>query len=208
MKKLCLLVMLLVSLFAFSVQGFADEGAPIYNHRIDEKTSYTEPKGDNIGLITMIKPAYTEEYEIQYFKDWFVVLSVHADNEARTRDLQSEVGVKQGYGPNPRVNSVKEALERGNFFPKDLANAYPKAMIQSQEAAAEHLKNYIFGPNQLNLPQRWYVQNGNVYRPEYQGSLMQYEFFIMAGDNVFAEIVINENGEIYRRTKYEITKIN
>ena len=91
---------------------------------------------------------------------------------------------------------------------KDLANDYPKAMIQNQEAAAEHLKNYLFGPNQLNLPQRWYVQNGNSYRPEYQGSLMQYEFFIMAGDNLFAEIVINENGEIYRRTKYEMNKIN
>lgn len=199
--------MLLVSMFAFSVQAFADEGAPVYSRHTDAKTSYTEPKGDNIAMVMMVKPAYTEEYEVQFFKDWFVVLSVHANDMARSKDLQSEVGVKQEYGPNPRVNSVKVALEQANLFPRDLANDYPPPLLGSAQAAETYLMNFLPNTDKLELPSNWQLRYVKSYRYEYQGGPCHYVFNVLEGDLVLAELHVRESGEIYRMTKYEMDRL-
>lgn len=216
MKKLLLLVTLLISLFSFSVAANAENGAPIYEHQLDANTSYSIPQGKNIGMIKMIKPAYVEEYEIQYFQDYFVVLFVTADDSARRQSLQSEVGVRQEYGPNPRVNAVKEKLVQGNHFPKDLANIYPDPLVPTQAEAVPYIAGFIRN-NYPELGRDWYMDFVREYRFEYQGALQTYVYKVMvpAGstDKLWAEIHCDEEGGIYKNVDaasggFHLVKLN
>lgn len=193
MKKLFVMMMMVIAMLGCSMQCYAENGAPIYQP-IDEKTGYTSANDENIALVKMVKPNYTEEYEIQFFRDYFVVLWVAADDAARTQALQAEVGVKQEYGPNPRVNSVKNALENNNMFPKTLANAYVKPAFIPDEKAARALLTKVIMRIRPELGGNWVPKLLTQYRPEYFGSKYTYVYAVSNSGFEFAHCMINESG--------------
>lgn len=66
--------------------------------------------GDNRARVIMYKERTTEYYDIYFAPDYFIVEKVFADDPEVTKALQAEVGLHQEYGPNPRVNEVRETL--------------------------------------------------------------------------------------------------
>lgn len=202
---------MIFTLFSYATTGLAESGAPIYTN-LDAKTAYTSANDENIALVKMIKPNYTEEYEIQFFRDFFVVVWVSANVESRSQALQSEVGVKQEYGPNPRVNSVKNALANNNLFQKSLANDYVKPAFLPDEAAARKLLNRVVNTTSPELGNKWNARLTNHYSPEYHGSKYTYVYVASKNGNDFAEYKIDESGwvEIHAREengRYSLSNI-
>ena len=66
--------------------------------------------GDNRARVIMYKDRTTEYYDIFFTPNYFIVEKAFADDPDVTKELQAEVGVRQEYGPNPRVNEVRETL--------------------------------------------------------------------------------------------------
>lgn len=200
MKNLCKLIFMLVLVLSFAVSAFAESGAPIYSYRLDDKTFYGITHDANIGMLKMVKPDYTEEYKIQYFKDYFVVLSVSSDDEERHKSLQGEIGIKQEYGDNPRVNAVKDALERKNGFIRELANEYKPYQIKDAVIARKYVDKFI-SENYPQLGENRFVEVIDSYRHEYFGALKTYviEFRIIEGNisKLQQTFHINEAAEIF-----------
>lgn len=194
MKRLLMLLVMIITVLSFATVGFAENGAPIYNNRIDDKTSYSSANDMNIAMVRMEKANYTEEYEIQFFKDYFVVLFVSADDSARMQSLQSEVGVKQEYGPNPRVNSVKNALENSNQFPRSLENSYIRFANLENEEQVRALANKVVGMTRPELGSNYHINLVHKYRPEYFGAKETYVFTASNAGFDFAKYVIDAKG--------------
>ncbi len=194
MKKLALMLIMVVTMLCCAAQGFAENGAPIYNHAIDEKTSYGDANDVNIALVKMVKPNYTEEYEIQFFKDYFVVVWVTADDASRRQALQAEVGLKQEYGPNPRVNAVKNGLENEDLFQQPLANRYVKPAYIADENAARALLTKAVMHTRPDLGSNWQAKLLRHYRPEYHGSHYTYVYKATSEGRDFAEYTIDAGG--------------
>ncbi len=184
---------MIFTLFSYATTGLTESGAPIYTN-LDAKTAYTSANDENIALVKMIKPNYTEEYEIQFFRDFFVVVWVSADVEARSQALQSEVGVKQEYGPNPRVNSVKNALDNNNLFQRALANDYVKPTFLPDKAAARKLLNRVINTTCPELGDKWNERLVKQYSPECSDSKYTYVFVVAKDGKDFAEYKIDESG--------------
>lgn len=66
--------------------------------------------GNNRGRVVMFKERSNEYYDIYFAPDHFIVERATADDAAVAASLQAEVGVRQEYGPNPRVREAKEKL--------------------------------------------------------------------------------------------------
>ena len=66
--------------------------------------------GDNRARVIMYKERTTEYYDIYFTPDYFIVEKVFADDPEVTKELQAEVGLRQEYGPNPRVNEVRATV--------------------------------------------------------------------------------------------------
>ncbi len=205
------MLMMVITLLSYASIGFVENGAPIYTN-LDNNTAYTSANDENIALVKMIKPNYTEEYEIQFFRDFFVVVWVSADVESRSQALQSEVGVKQEYGPNPRVNSVKKALDANNLFQRSLANDYVKPTFLPDEAAVKKLLKRVINTTRPELANKWNAKLINHYSPEYHGSKYTYIYVASKDGNEFAKYKIDESGwvEISTREKngeYNFAKV-
>lgn len=66
--------------------------------------------GNHRARVIMYKERTTEYYDIYFTPDYFVVEKVFADDPEITNALQSEVGIRQKYELNPRVNEVRATL--------------------------------------------------------------------------------------------------
>ena len=64
--------------------------------------------GSNRAIVVMYKERCTEYYDIFFSPVYFIVEKASADDPSVAAELQKEVGVRQQYGPNPRVNLVRE----------------------------------------------------------------------------------------------------
>lgn len=208
MKKLLSLLVTAFVLCLATPQVFAEPGSPIYSYSIDAQTSYGTGNRDNIAPVKMIKPGRMEEYEIQFFKDYFVVIFAASDNPVQHAQLQKEVGVKQKYGPNPRVNAVLTALLQKNGLPRDLANEYQPFIINNESEAGKLLYQFMhaFHPQ---LGQNWFMELERSYLPEYFGSLYTYVYHVKAikgpDSKLYAEYKIDELGVIEESRVKKIT---
>lgn len=82
----------------------------------DPRLTYLEnrtaayPMGSNRARVVMFKDRTTEYYEIFFTPVYFIVEKASADDPNVAAELQKEVGIRQNYGPNPRVNLVRETF--------------------------------------------------------------------------------------------------
>ena len=114
--------------------------------------------------------------------------------------LQSEVGVKQSYAPNPRVNACFTAMQ--SMLPYTVANAYPVSFAADKDVAENELKKYLH--HSIDKRQiRLFRQGMVAYVDSYIGNNipMTHVFHILdkVSKQALAEFHVSEYGDIYER---------
>lgn len=67
---------------------------------------------DPFIFVKLVKPKYTEYYEVcfEHNGKYFTVLDVWCADKNHRNSLKKEIGIKQYFNKNPRMNLVKKAV--------------------------------------------------------------------------------------------------